>query len=97
MSTSGAAGRRRSASRTTERLGDQARDMTGNLKDMGATVRDAAQEQIERVRDTATGYYEEGRDRVMEYEDSFEEMIREQPLKSVLIAVGVGYLIGKLF
>ena len=78
-----------------ERLGRQAKDMTDNIREMGSTVRDAAQEQYDRARETATAYYEEGRDRMMEMESGFEDYVREQPLKSVLIAVGVGYLIGK--
>jgi ElaB/YqjD/DUF883 family membrane-anchored ribosome-binding protein len=81
--------------RAADRLGQQAKDVGANLKEMGNSVKDAAQEQIERVRDTAADYYEQGRERFMEAEDSFEEYVREHPIKSVLIALGVGYLIGK--
>src|SRR4029079_15803725 len=83
------------SNRATDRLGQQAKDMGANLKDMGSSVKAAAQEQIERVRDTATEYYEQGRDKFMEAEDGFEEYVRAQPLKSILIAAGLGYLIGK--
>jgi ElaB/YqjD/DUF883 family membrane-anchored ribosome-binding protein len=81
--------------RASDRLGQQARDMGANIKDMGNSAKDAAREQIDRVRDTATEYYEQGRERFMEAEDSLEEYIREQPIKSVLIAVGIGFLVGK--
>lgn len=85
----------KAGARAADRLGRQAKDVTENIREMGGTVRDAAQEQYDRARDAATAYYEDGRDRVMEMESGFEDYVREQPLKSVLIAVGVGYLIGK--
>jgi ElaB/YqjD/DUF883 family membrane-anchored ribosome-binding protein len=94
MSTSKAGGRRGPAP-AAERLGKQARNVGDNIREMGNTVADAAQEQFDKARDTATAYYEEGRDRMMEVEGSFEEYIRDQPLKSILIAAGVGYLLGK--
>lgn len=94
MSTSKAGGRR-GQTQAAERLGKQARDVADDIREMGNTVVDAAQQQFDRARDSATAYYEQGRDRVMEVEGSLEEYVREQPLKSVLIAAGVGYLLGK--
>lgn len=89
MSTAGQSGA------SSERLGKATKDVAESVKEVGSNVRDAAQEQYERVRDTATEYYEQGRDRFMEAESSLEDYVREQPIKSLLIALGVGYVIGK--
>lgn len=89
MSTSGNMGA------AGDRLGQATRDVAESVKEVGNTVRDAAQEQYERARDTAAGYYDQGRERFMDAESNLEDYIRERPIKSLLIGLCVGYLIGK--
>jgi ElaB/YqjD/DUF883 family membrane-anchored ribosome-binding protein len=68
-----------------------------NIRDMGNQVRDAAQEKFDQLRDQASEYYEQGRERAREWEQSLESYVQDQPLKSLLIAAGIGTLIGFLY
>ncbi len=68
-----------------------------SLRDMGQQVKETAQEKLQNLRETASEYYEQGREKAMEWEQNFEDYIREQPVKSVLIAAGVGLFLGFLW
>ena len=81
----------------TSQLKDQASQMAQSLRDMGGTVTQAAREQYDNLRESATEYYDYGRERAQEWQQQAEEYIREQPLKSVLIAAGVGIVLGVLW
>ena len=82
-------------STTSDRLGKQAVEVTKDLQEMGGIVRDAAQEKLGQVRENASEYYEQGRDKVHDVVCTFEQFVRQQPFKSVLIAAGVGWLLGR--
>ena len=84
-------------STTSARLGAQANELSEDLKEMGATVKDAAQEKLRDVRENATEYYEQGRDNVHGVLCDFEQYVRARPVKSVLIAAGVGLLFGRFW
>jgi len=58
---------------------------------MGA---DKAQEYMHAGADKAQEYYEMSRQKAVELEQNVESYIREKPLQSVLIAAGVGAVIG---
>ena len=68
-----------------------------NLRDMGGQVRDVATEQYNNLRNQATQYFEEGRERAQEWEQSIEQYVHEKPIQSILIAAGVGMLLGILW
>ena len=68
-----------------------------NIRDMGNQVRDAAQEKYNELRDQASEYYEEGRQRAQEWEQNLETYVQEQPIKALLIAAGVGAVLGFLW
>ena len=76
---------------------DTAQDVKQNLRDMGGQVRDAATEQYNNLRDQATEYFQEGRERAQEWEQSIEQYVHEKPIQSILIAAGVGMLLGILW
>ena len=86
---------------STSSAGDQLRETASNvrqnIRDAGTQVRDAASEKFEQLRGDATAYYEEGRKRAMEWEHSLEEYVQEKPIQSLLIAAGVGALLGFLW
>ncbi len=84
-------------STTTDRLGDQALEVKKDLQEMGQTVRDAAQEKIGQVGEKASEYYDEGRDSVHGVACACEQFVRQRPLRAVLIAAGVGWLLGVLW
>jgi ElaB/YqjD/DUF883 family membrane-anchored ribosome-binding protein len=64
---------------------------------MGDIVKDAAQEKLGQVREDATEYCEQGQDKVHGVLSNVEQYIRERPVKSVLIAAGVGLLFGRFW
>ena len=49
------------------------------------------------MRENVTEYYEQGRDNVHGVLCDFEQYVRARPLKSVLIAAGVGLLFGRFW
>jgi ElaB/YqjD/DUF883 family membrane-anchored ribosome-binding protein len=78
-------------------LRESAAEVKENLRDIGTQVRDKAGEQYEQMRDQASQYYEEGRRRAMEMEQTLEQYVQEKPIQSLLIAAGVGMLIGMIW
>lgn len=68
-----------------------------NIRDVGGQVRDMASTGYQQLRDQASSYYEEGRQRAADWEEGVESYIQEKPLQSVLIAAGVGVLLGLLW
>ena len=87
----------RSERRANDRLGRKARTVTQDIQELGGMAREMAQDKIEQLRASASEYCEEKRDKVRQVERSFEQFIRQQPLKSILIAAGVGVLLGGLW
>lgn len=78
-------------------LRNKAGDVKQSVAELGNVAKQAANEKLTELRDTATEYYEKGRERVVEAEQSMEDYIREQPVKSVLIAAGIGFLFGACY
>ncbi|MDP9173876.1 MAG: hypothetical protein M3O30_08425 [Planctomycetota bacterium] len=86
-----------SASTTTDQLKDKATQVGQNIRDMGGQLRDAATEQYGQLRDQAGEYYEQGRRQAREWEDSIEHYVHEKPVQSLLIAAGVGLILGMIW
>ena len=82
-------------STTSDRLGKQAGEVKEDLQEMGGILRDAAQEKFGHMRENASEYYDQGRDKVRDVVYTIEQFLRQQPFKSVLIAAGVGWLLGR--
>ena len=79
---------RQESSRTEEwreRMQEQGREMSQRAQDLATQGKEAA-----------TEYYEQGRERVQEWQQQLERQVREKPLQSLLIAAGIGMLIGLL-
>jgi len=81
----------------TEQLRDAATQVQQNIRDTAGQVRDAAQEKFDDLKQQASEYYDQGRERAMEWEQNLEQYVQEQPIKSLLIAAGVGMLVGFLW
>ena len=84
-------------STASDRLGNQAMEVKKDLQEMGQTVRDAAQEKLGQLREHASGYYQQGQDKVQGIVCALEQSVGQQPLRSVLIAAGVGFLLGRFW
>ena len=62
----------------------------------GKEMQDQAQELIAQGKEVAAEYYEEGRNQVLAWQQQLETQVREKPLQSLLVATGVGLLLGLL-
>lgn len=80
-----------------DQVGTQAKEVGKDLQGMGGTAVEALQEKFGELHDTATEYYELGKGKFSEVERSFEKFVKEQPLKSVLIAAAAGWLFGRFW
>ena len=84
-------------SSTSDQIGKQAKEVTEDLQKMGGTVRDAAQEELGKLGEKAAEYCEQGRDKVHGIACACEQYLRERPLRSVLMAAGIGWLLGRFW
>lgn len=84
-------------SNTRDRIGKQAEEVTKDLEKMGGIVRDAAEEKFAQMRDQTAEYYEHGQDKVRSAVCAFEQFVQQQPFKTVLVAAGVGWLLGRFW
>jgi ElaB/YqjD/DUF883 family membrane-anchored ribosome-binding protein len=82
---------------TSDRLGKQAREMKDDLQEMGETVRGAAEEQLAQIGEKTSEYLEEGRDKVHGLACACEQFVRQRPLRSVMAAAGIGWLVGQFW
>jgi ElaB/YqjD/DUF883 family membrane-anchored ribosome-binding protein len=64
---------------------------------MGGTVRDAAQEKLGQAGEKVSEYCEQEQDTVHGIACDCEQFLRQRPLRSVLIAAGVGWLLGRFW
>ena len=84
-------------STTSDQPGKQAKEVTEDLQKMGGIIRDAAQEKLGQVGDKAAEYYGQGQEKVHGAACACEQFVRQRPLTSVLIAAGVGWLLGRFW
>ena len=81
-------------SNTTDQLGKQASEVAENFQEMGGAVRDAAQAKLGEVGEKAAEYCQQAQDKVHGVACLCEQYVRERPLRSVLMAGGIGWLLG---
>jgi ElaB/YqjD/DUF883 family membrane-anchored ribosome-binding protein len=62
----------------------------------GEHLRQAASQVGEQIRDRAGHYYEEGRQQAREWEQHLENYVVDRPIKSLLVAAGIGLAVGFL-
>ena len=67
-----------------------------SLKASYTHAREAAKQAVGEARQRATAYYEQGKAKCGDLSESTEQLVREHPIKSVLVAAGVGLLLGML-
>jgi len=87
-------GRSEEAHDTSQGVGTQIRD---KAQEVGTQIRDKAQEMGAQAQQAVGEYYEQGRESLREMNKSVEEKIREKPLQALLVAGGVGLLLGLLW
>ena len=78
-------------------VADATGEVLDSLQDVRAHATEQARENLESLRDTAAGYIQQGRSQAREAEGLVEQKIRLQPLTSVVLAAGVGFVMGALW
>lgn len=85
------------AAGTTATIPQEARNTESRRapgQDVGSEVRQKAKELTAEGKAVATEYYEQGRERVLAWQEQLESQVREKPLQSLLMAAGIGLLFG---
>ena len=75
-------------------LQDRAQKMGQQVQGAAEDVRRAARDGMNQAREAAGEYMEQGRQRAVALEHTLETQIRQQPLQAMLVAAGVGFLLG---
>ena len=81
---------------TTDDLRRQAKVVKEDLRGLGRTAKEVAQDKLGDAKKKAVEYVDEGKQEASRLEDQVESYIRQNPLKAVLIATGAGLLLGLL-
>ena len=84
-------------STASERLGKRAKATKKDFEEMSETERAAAQEKLARVGEKASEVCADGRDKVHGLACAFEQYISQRPLRSVLTAAGIAWLLGRFW
>ena len=76
---------------------DTAEAAREQLHTMGHQATEMAHDAMDQARESASELYAQGRERVSGAASSVEQCIRDQPLRSLLVAAGIGCLLGALW
>jgi ElaB/YqjD/DUF883 family membrane-anchored ribosome-binding protein len=82
---------------TAEAVGNATDRVRDKAAEVSQQIKDAATEKYGEVRDRATDVYNQGREKAEQFEQSLESYVQEKPLQAVLLAAGVGLLLGLLW
>ena len=81
---------------STEQLQQKLNELKQDLQQVGQLLKSAAQEKLEGLRNAATQRVRQGRAKTEQAGGSVEEYIRAKPVRSVLLAAGVGAVLGAI-
>jgi uncharacterized protein YjbJ (UPF0337 family) len=70
--------------------------LEGMARDMGGRVQETVGEAIGDTRTQARGMYNQAAGQAQEQVARLSEVIRDQPLTAALVALGLGYILGRL-
>jgi len=56
--------------------------------------KEVLEEKVQEARDLARSTYERTKEKAVEWEEGFEDYVKERPIKSLLVALGVGLIVG---
>jgi ElaB/YqjD/DUF883 family membrane-anchored ribosome-binding protein len=78
------------------RLREQVLTVAEDVRELGSIAKEGAREKLHDVQRRTADAYESGKQGLRNQEERLLAYVREKPLKSVLIAVGAGMLLGVL-
>jgi ElaB/YqjD/DUF883 family membrane-anchored ribosome-binding protein len=79
-----------------DRLRTRTRDAAKDFKEICGLAKEA-QEKLGQSGENLSGYLEQGQEKVRQIRRTVEQFVREEPVKTVLIAAGVGLLFGRFW
>lgn len=79
---------------TRATLGEQTHKVAEDVRELGNIALGTAGEALNTVKERGSKALEKGKERAGEAREGFEEYVAENPFKTVLIAAGIGALIG---
>jgi ElaB/YqjD/DUF883 family membrane-anchored ribosome-binding protein len=85
---------RDSARRVRETATEEANSVLDSARAAGDHFTEAVRSGVTHLRDTASDYIDHGRDKARDIEQMAEQRISDRPFGSVLMALGLGFLIG---
>lgn len=83
-------------SKHTAELREKASTLGHDVQELAQSTKKLAKETAGMLGDNAQTYYKQGMEKAHQLEESLETKIRENPLKSCLIAAGIGIVVGAL-
>ena len=86
----------REANALARREADRTEEQSQRMQETGKEIGQMAQELTAQGKEIAAEYYEQGRERVLAWQRQLEQQAREKPLQSLLVAAGIGLLLGLL-
>ena len=96
VSNSSSAAAMGAARGVAEAVREKGKEVRDTLHQAGSAAKEAAQSGWEAARHTAGEYLGQGREKAMAFEHSVEGQIKARPLGAILVAGGIGFLIGML-
>lgn len=81
----------------TEQLRSHGATVREDVREFGRLARDAAKEQLGDAQQTASELLEQGKRKADDLEARLTQYVREKPIKSLLIAAGIGVALGMLW
>jgi ElaB/YqjD/DUF883 family membrane-anchored ribosome-binding protein len=69
--------------------------IAGDLAELGSHAGELAQERYQELKSGAMEWASEGRERLQEFEQTMEDYVAENPVKSVLMAAIAGLIVGR--
>ncbi|MCC6273436.1 DUF883 family protein [Deltaproteobacteria bacterium PRO3] len=81
----------------TAEFREKAATLGHDVQELGKTTRDLAHDTVGMIRENASEYYQQGLKKAQSLEKDLETKIKENPLQALLIAAGVGFVLGALW
>ena len=81
----------------TATVRDKVQEGVAHMRDKSYELGDQAKELGVQAQQTAVEYYQQGREGFIELQRTVEAQIHEKPMQSLLIAGGIGLLLGLLW
>lgn len=79
-----------------DKVKEASAEIAEDLKDLGSAVRDLASDSMHKVQQKASKLYSKGQESMKSAERSLEQKVKAKPIQALLIAAGIGFVIGWL-